>query len=87
MLVFFYHSDINKYRSVANFSSMTNTGKENCQPEHCMSDCIRLKQFPSVLVFLINHKEPCGRSVVRLSGLAMSVPITNDDKARIQIGK
>lgn len=52
-----------------------------------MSECITLKQFPRVLLFLINHKKLWGRSMVRLSGLAMSVPITNDDKAEFKLEK
>lgn len=54
-----------------------------------MSECITLKQFPRVLLFLINHKKLWGRSMVRLSGLAigLSVPITNDDKAEFKLEK
>lgn len=55
--------------------------KRNCQPEYCKSEFIKSKQC-TVLLILISHKKP---SMVQLSGLALPVPITNDDNAKFKL--
>ena len=59
-MCFSFHSGINKYRSVANFGSMTSTGKGNCQPEHCMSECITWKTVSPCVTLFNQSQEAMG---------------------------